>query len=193
LELFLYLLIPLILTLLLNWQNAKAFNARYVLVGFPAFVCFIAVGLAGLKRWRGLALALLVLLTLSTSVGNSFFNGRYARDDVRGAVRYVEAHIQTGECVFAPTVTRIVEHYYEGVEEVHAVYNPPGWPREKTDARLETIFAWCNSLWYIRARPWADDADGYVRDRLGQRYRKTQLVNFNGVEVIHFEQKKGDD
>jgi uncharacterized membrane protein len=192
-ELFLYLLVPLILTLLLNWQNAKAFNVRYVLVGFPAYLCVVAVGIDGFdRRVRGL-LEMAVLATLLVSVGNLYFNPRYAREDVRGAVEHIENHIAPGECIVAPTVTRVVEYYYGGVEEVHSIHNRPDRPREVVDRQLNEVFAWCNSVWYVRARPWVDDADGYLIDRIAGHYRELQLVEFEGVEVYHFGPKKEVD
>jgi mannosyltransferase len=192
-ELFLYLLIPLVVTMLLNWQNAKAFNVRYVLVGYPAYLCFLAIGCVGLRRRFETALLVAVLATLLIATGNLYYNPKYARDDVRGAVRYIEKHIEPGECILAPTVTGVVEHYYRGVEEVHSIYNPPGQPRERVDRQLQRIFAWCNSVWYVRARPWVDDADGYALGRLADRYRDLQVIDFKGVELIHYGPKKGVD
>lgn len=191
--LLLYLFVPLIFTFILNWQNAKVFNVRYVLLGYPAFICFLAIGLDALPRRTRFAVTAVVLATLLISDGNYFFNGRYAREDVRGAVRYVEERIEPDECLFAPSVKGVVMHYYEGYEEVHAVFNPPGQEKDRVDARLELMFAGCNSLWYIRARPWVDDADGYVLERIGTRYRQTELVYFEGVELFHFVAKNGGD
>jgi uncharacterized membrane protein len=190
-ELFLYLLVPLIVTLLLNWQNAKAFNVRYVLVGFPAYLCFIAIGLESTNRYTRWALGLAVLATLAVACGNYFFNGAYARENVKDAVRYIENHIHQGECIVAPTVNAVVEHYYGGVEEVHSVVNRPDRPPERVDRQLERIFAWCNSVWYVRARPWVDDPDGSVLARVARHYGDAQVIEFEGVEVYHFAPKKG--
>ena len=187
--LLLYLLIPIVITFALNWQNAKAFNVRYVLTGYGAFVCILAIGVADMPRRVGLVATGLVVATLLVSDLNYYFDGRYAREDVRGAVRYVDERIEPGECIFAPTVRGIVYHYYRGIEEVHAVYNPDGLPERETDKRLRPLFAGCKSLWYIRARPWVDDPDGYVLGRLADRYRQTQVIHFNGVELLHFEPK----
>ena len=136
---------------------------------------------------------LAVLATQLVAVGNFYFNPTYAREDVRGAVRHVERHIAPGECIVAPTVTGVVEHYYEGVEEVHSVFNRPGRPRDSVDRQLSEVFAWCNSVWYVRARPWVDDADGYVMGQISDHYRTLQIVNFEGVELYHFGPKKETD
>jgi len=192
-DLFLYLLVPLVLTLLLNWQNAKAFNVRYVLVGLPAYICFLAIGVDSVNRRRRLALMVAVLITLLAACGNYYFNPKYAREDVKGAVRYVEARIARGECIVAPTVTGVVDHYYGGVEEIHSVFNRPERPRVIVDRQLQEVFAWCNSVWYVRARPWVNDPDGYVLSRISGHYGEMQVVEFEGVELYHFSPKKEED
>ena len=192
-ELLLYLLVPLVVTLLLNWQNAKAFNVRYVLVGFPAYLCFVATGIDGFSKRVSAVLMLAVVATLLVAIGNYYLNPRYAREDVRGAVRYIETHITEGECIVAPTVTSVVEHYYGGVEEVYSPFNRRGRSRLIVDRQLGEVFAWCNSVWYVRARPWVDDPDGYLVDQISDHYRQLQLVEFEGVEVYHFGPKKVTD
>ena len=188
-ELCLYLLVPIACTLVLNWQNAKPFNVRYVLLGFPAFVCLLAAGLGGLGKWVGKAAALAVLATLVVSTGNYYFNGRYARDDVKRATGYVERRIADGECIFAPTVANIVARYATRNDPILGVYQRAWTPKERVDAQMSRLFAGCNAFWYVRARPWVDDADGYVWDQISSRYRQVEVANFDGVTVIHFERK----
>ncbi len=192
-EMMLYLCLPVVLILLLNWQNAKAFNVRYVLPAFPVFLCFLAVGLADMKGRTGKIVLILVVATLLWSDSNYFHNGRFAREDVRGAVRYVEEHISDGECMFAPTVAKIVQHYYSGMESVHSVYNPSGQNREQLETRLAGVFAECNRVWYIRSRPWVDDPAGTVLETFRRNYRQSDVIYFDGVDLFYFEQKKGDD
>jgi uncharacterized membrane protein len=192
-EMLLYLCLPVLFTIVLNWQNAKAFNVRYVLTAFPSFLCFLAVGLAAFTVRARITVATAVLATLLWSDGNYFHNGRYAREDVRAAVGYVEGRIAPDECIFAPTVSNIVRRYYGGMETVHSVYNPPGYSRERLDTRLEVIFAECNSVWYLRSRPWVDDADGYVLETCRSRYRQSDVIYFDGVELFYFTPRKGGD
>ena len=53
-------------------------------------------------------------MVLSTiSIGNYYFNGAYAKENVKDAVRYLENEIEKDECIFAPTVKEVVEHYLE--------------------------------------------------------------------------------
>jgi uncharacterized membrane protein len=183
-QILLYLAVPLILTLLLCWQNAKAFNVRYVLLSFPAFLCLVAAGVVSIRGRAGWIAGGLVAATLLTSTWNYFFDGRYARDDVKGAVSAVEARASEADCVLTHTVTEIVEHYLGGDREVYSVYAPPGTPHSRVDKQLQPVFAKCDTVWYIRAREWADDSDGYLLDLLQQNYTMSEVIVLDGVTVF---------
>lgn len=187
-ELCVYLVFPLLFTLILTWQNAKAFNPRYVLLALPAWLCFVAAGARALPRMLSVAATAACALTMLVSLTHYYFDGNYARDDVRSAVRYVEKQMdrdRSDECVLAPTVDEVVRHYRTGNYEVHVVFQRQWLARDRVDAQLASLFAACNSLWYIRARPWVDDWNNYVIDTLESRYRVSEQVQFDGVKVIH--------
>lgn len=189
-ELGLYFFVPILCVFALNWQNAKPFNIRYVLLALPAFVCVVSAGVDALgARPRKIGYVLL-LGTLLFSAGNYYFDGRYARDDVKGAVRYVEKRIGTAECLFAPTVPDIVQHYLKRDVPVYTVIRQPWTTKAQVDAELREFFAGCNSFWYVRARPWVSDHDGYLSRQLALRYDQSEVVTFDGVALIHFYKKK---
>lgn len=185
-EPLLYIAVPLGATLALNWQNAKAFNVRYVLVGLPMYVALVAVGVASLRRGRGWFAGGLVVATSAASLCNHYFDARYAKEDVRGAVRAVNARVEPGECIFAPTVWQIVGLYARPDVPIHYVYREP--PSVMQD-HLARLFVQCDSLWYIRARPWVDDADGRVLAEIDARYVRGEALEFPGVSAIHFTRK----
>lgn len=188
-ELLLYVLLPLVATLALNWQNAKAFNVRYVLVGLPMYLALVAAGIAGLRpaRWMPAAAGIAVLATSAVSLRNHYTNPDYVREDVRAATRAVEARLAPGECIFAPTVWQIVNHYRRTDAPVHYVYRNPPTMMERQLAQLDDE---CDGLWYVRARPWVDDADGAVMAALESRYRRGESIEFPGVVAIHFTRRK---
>ncbi len=181
-EMVAYVLIPLGATLLLNWQNAKAFNVRYVIVGLPAFLAFLAAGIAASGRWRPWVAAAVLSLSVA-SLANHYFNPAFAKEDVKRAVREVERRIAPGECVFAPTVWQVVEHYLTIDAPVHYVYsNPPGLAARQ----LEEMFSACESFWYLRSRPWVDDADGRVQAEIDSRCETLDRFELPGVEVTRY-------
>ncbi len=185
-EPLLYVGIPLVATLVLNWQNAKAFNVRYVLVGLPMYLSLIAVGIASLRGRREWAAAFLVAATCAASLWNYYQDPRYAKEDVRDAVRAVEARIAPGECIFAPTVWQIVAHYATSDAPVLYVY---GEPESMMQDQLANLFVQCDSLWYVRARPWVDDPSGRVLAEIDARYVRVETLEFPGVSAIHFARK----
>lgn len=185
-ELVLYIGVPLAATLALNWQNAKAFNVRYVLIGLPMYLALVAAGIeaAGGKR-RVLALAL-VVGTCVAALFNYYRDPARQKEDVRDAVRAVEARLQPGECIFAPTVFQIVAHYQTTGAPLHYIYHAPP---AIVDRQLEDFYSGCSSFWYLRARPWVDDPDGRVLSSIESRYQAGEELDFPGVHAIHFVSK----
>ncbi|MCH7549965.1 MAG: glycosyltransferase family 39 protein [Candidatus Krumholzibacteriota bacterium] len=186
-ELLLYLLVPLLATFALSWQNAKAFNVRYVLLALPAWLVLLSAGVRALPfRMRWLSGAAVAATTIA-SLWNYEFVGRYAKEDVRGAVRYIEEQPEAYDCIFAPTVWQIVEHYAQAGAPVEQLFRRTWLPMDRVDAQLDELFAACNTFWYIRARPWVDDPDGYALDMVRDRYREMEVEEFNGVTIFLFE------
>jgi uncharacterized membrane protein len=182
----LYLLMPMALTMLLSWQNAKVFNVRYVLVALPAYLSLVAIGLASLRtRWAAL-LSAAVVVTLAVSSVNYYYNGRYARENVRQAVRDLESRIGPEECIFVPSVREVVEYYFRKPNPVYAVFAPPGTSQERIDAQLDKLFANCDAFWYVRAREWVDDPGGRFLPALRERYSEMEVIEYEGVAVYHF-------
>lgn len=188
LELAAYIVIPLAATLALNWQDAKAFNVRYVLVGLPAFVAFLAAGVGSLRGTRRV-LAAALLATCAASLGNHYFNPRFAKEDVKRALAEVERRLQPGECIFAPTVWQAVQHYRTVEAPLHRVY--AAHP-ESSARRLEELLDGCATFWYLRARPWVDDPDGRVRDAIDRRCDALERFATAGVEVTRYRVRPSD-
>jgi hypothetical protein len=183
LEVVSYTLVPLAATLLLNWQNAKAFNVRYVIVGLPAYLALLAVGLAGMGRWRGWIVGGLLMATCAVSVGNDYFSPRYAREDVKRAVAEMDRRMTPGDCIFAPTVWQVVQHYRRDDAPLYSVYaDAPAASRAQMDALLGT----CPTFWYVRARAWVDDPDGYVAAEIERRCDVLDRFERPGVVVTRY-------
>ncbi len=182
-ELVLYIAVPLAATLALNWQNAKAFNVRYVLIGLPMYLVLLAAGIEAVGGKRRILALAVVVGTSVPALFNYYGDPDRQKEDVRDAVRAVEARLQPGECIFAPTVFQIVAHYQTTSAPLHYIYH--GSP-EIVDRQLDDFYAGCSSFWYLRARPWVDDPDGRVLSSLESRYRAGEELDFPGVHAIHF-------
>lgn len=186
-ELLSYILIPLAATLLLNWQNAKAFNVRYVIVGLPMYMALLACGAVALGSWRGRIALVLVVATNALSLVHYYADPAYAKEDVRDAVHAVEKRMQPGDCIFAPTVWQIVQHYRTGNEPVHYIF--PGVPGEKT-TQLQGLFDACPVFWYIRARPWVADPRGRLVGAIEAKYEATESLEVPGVSVTRYRRRE---
>jgi hypothetical protein len=182
-------LVPLVATLALNWQNAKAFNVRYVIVGLPAFIVLLAVGVASLgaaRRWLAAALITTCLLSL----GNHYFNPRFAKEDVKRALAAVEARMLPGDCIFAPTVWQVVAHYQTNDAPLHFVYgDPPGIAQQQ----LRELYDACDTFWYLRARPWVDDPNGGVLADIEKHCVALENMSFPGVQVTRYQKRGGGE
>jgi hypothetical protein len=188
----LYGIVPFAAVLALSWQNAKAFNPRYVILALPPYLVLVVSGLARMPIRTRPIWALLVVGLSSLSMAKYYGDPRYQRENVRDAVRWVEHRMAPEECLFAPTVTEVVEFYLEKPRRVRSVFTPRGTPPEVVRARLQRALAGCDRLWYLRARPWENDADERILRFLDSRYRERERREFPGVQIIHFV-PKGED
>ena len=183
-ELVLYIVVPLAATLALNWQNAKAFNVRYVLIGLPMFLTLVAAGIEAAGGKRRVAALALVVGTCLPALFNYYRDPARQKEDVRAAVRAVEARLQPGECIFAPTVFPIVAHYQTTSAPLHYIFHSTP---EIVDRQMQGFYAaGCSSFWYVRARPWVDDPDGRVWSSIQSRYQAREELDFPGVRAVHF-------
>jgi hypothetical protein len=66
---------------------------------------------------------------------------------------------------------------------LHYINREPAGVMER---QLQDLYAGCPSFWYLRARPWVDDADGQVLSAIDSRYRRDAEMSFPGVDAIHF-------
>jgi hypothetical protein len=183
-EVLLYMLAPIVFTLALNWQNAKAFNVRYVMIGPPAYLTLLAFGLSSLRPKPAVVLAALMGVTMLVSDYGYYFNGRYAREDVRTAVSKIDADAIAGDCVLAPVVFEVVEHYYDGPAQVHVIYPPNAAPTMSHDAQLAPVFANCDRVWFVRAREWVAEPNDEILERMNAAYRVTERVEYDGVTLF---------
>jgi 4-amino-4-deoxy-L-arabinose transferase-like glycosyltransferase len=190
----LYLLLPLAFVLLICWQNAKAFNVRYLLVSLPAFICLIAAGIQSFRPLVARVLSALVLITMLVSLGNYYFNARYAKEDVRGATRYLEETAGAADCLLVPTVTGVFEYYYRGNNLLYQYYSPAVGTAADAREQLQQLFEECSGVWYLRTREWDQDPNGILIETLGVEYDVADRVEeFDGVKLIRYEKKATDD
>ena len=80
-------------------------------------------------------------------------------------------------------IREVFEYYYTGSPRLGRLYAPPGTPRKRIDEQLARVLANCDTLWYVRARAWTYDRDGYISGRLHEIYPHSELAEYEGVTV----------
>lgn len=190
--LWLWIAIPLALLVLLALRNFKPWNPRYVLVVLPWVLILTAYGLSRLPVRAGLALAALWTGLTLWSLGNYYWNGRYAKADVRGAVERIEAENELQWPILAPAVTPVVLFYHGGSAEVLGAYE---WDaltdavsaREFCDERLAGI----DECWVVLAREWYFDPHGRLLPALAGSGRLVLVEERPGTRLYRWSRLPG--
>lgn len=180
--------VPLALLVFLAVRNFKPWNPRYVLVCLPWILAITGLGLASLPRRWGLgATILLVGLTL-WSLGNYYWNGRYAKADVRGAVAFVQENNAAGDPVLVPSLTPVYHFYHDGPAEVLGAFEwepltDPGSAGRFCSERLAGV----DACWVVLGRDWYFDPAGVLLPALARSGKLTRERDFDGIRIYHWQ------
>jgi mannosyltransferase len=112
-----YTFIPLLIIYALSlWK--PLYHVRYVFLYSPAFYILLALGIARIasrvSRFTFYALLLLFFGACAFSIYNFWFEPKYAKDDLRGAVNYLAEHWRPGDAILINagyTYTAFVYYY----------------------------------------------------------------------------------
>ena len=174
-------------TLWLAAMNLKPFNVRYLSVLQPIFLLIVARGLWSLPRAVALACAAAIVGASAWSCYNYLAVPRYARDDVRGAVRLIQERGGPGDLVVH--INLITPLRYYGMRE--PVMPAPvgiGASRQAATAfAAELGSGGSRTIWYLECRPEARDPHGYIRGALLERASRSHLWELTGVRVYQLQ------
>lgn len=194
--LLLALALPPLATLFLSLRR-PTYVDRFFIGSLPVFVTLAAVGLARLPRLArcvvGLALAGLGIWGLA----RFHLDPVFAKEDWRGAARYVEAREQVGDVLALRHFQYMVpfRYYYRGALEPEAVtLNQVTTPPEELvagHARLWLVFRARHGdphhlAWSEPFDPGLDEADSAVREWIAA-HRREETVAYSGVSVMLFD------
>lgn len=140
----------------------KVLNARYLMCAFPIFIAIIAHGIPR-ARIAGIAMGSALCLLMLFSVSDYFFEPRYARDDIREAVRIISDADMPGDLILAPGMGPVVRHYYRGPRPVESIY-AAHLDRDGIDKKLRRMTEGRRRVWLLSCRPWDTDAEGHVME-----------------------------
>ncbi|MBU2499862.1 glycosyltransferase family 39 protein [bacterium] len=188
--LLLWIGVPLAILAVLAVRNIKPWNARYAAAAMPWVIVLLAAGAARLRpRLQAVMGIWFVGLTLASLAGY-YWDGRYAKEDVRAAAVYLDAANAAGEPVLVPSVTEVFSFYYSGPGAVIDSYNQPlldGPAAARSFLRAKLGEA--DGFWVVWARPWFLDPGGFLLETLATDGRLEAEFAADGVEVMHWRRR----
>jgi 4-amino-4-deoxy-L-arabinose transferase-like glycosyltransferase len=191
-RLVIWILVPTLVLLLLAIRNVKPWNPRYVSVVLPFVILLAARGLVRLPRAAGAVTATVLLGLTVWSLGAARSDPRYAREDVREAVRVVAAAAAPGDAVLVPVVTGVYEYYDRGRRPLIDSYRrAPLADAVAADAYCGEVLAGRDRCWVVLAREWDFDPSGHLPSAL-QRLGTLRLVaQPAGTRIFAWERAPG--
>ncbi|MCX5752599.1 MAG: glycosyltransferase family 39 protein [Candidatus Krumholzibacteria bacterium] len=162
--------------------NIKVFNVRYLMCAFPLYIALVAYGLPSGRRARLIAGAAVCAIMLASD-GNYFFNSRYAREDVRDAVKVVMRSEEGGDLIIAPAVEAVFAHYYRGRNTIRFI-DPSDLGEARMNEEIARDFASHPRVWYLRSRSWYEDPDDILLRSLPAHGDVALRWNAPGVDLI---------
>ncbi|MBK7770570.1 MAG: hypothetical protein IPI48_08555 [bacterium] len=187
-RLLIWILAPVAVLVLLAMRNVKPWNPRYVSVVLPLVLLLAARGLVRLPRVVG-ALSATVLLALTVwSLGAARSDLRYAREDVREAVRVVSAAAAPGDAVLVPVVSNVYEFYDDGRLPLLGTLGRPALAGpEQADAFCAEVLAGHNRCWVVLAREWYFDPHGELPTALARLGTMRLVAQPAGTRIFAWE------
>ena len=153
-------------------------GVRHIIVGSSAFILLLAMGVFTLpKRPRWLPYTALALLFLGPliSINNLYNNSRYAKDDVRGLIAYIEERAGSRDIVLYNNAILLAlhEHYQERADlpaTALPVYPFPAG--EATISEVMELSAQYDRIWFVNDPP----ADGRDNSALVESWLNENLL-----------------
>lgn len=183
-----WILVPVVILVVLAMRNVKPWNPRYVSVVLPFVLLLAARGLVRLPRAVGAVSATVLLALTVWSLGAARSDPRYAREDVREAVRVVSAAAAPGDAVLVPVVAGVYGFYDDGRLPILDAYgrSPLGTAQE-ADAFCAEVLAGRHRCWVVLAREWYFDPHGVLTPALSRLGTLRLVAQPAGARIFAWE------
>jgi len=163
-------------------HNFKVFHPRYLAAIQPMLIVAWAAALADLPR-GGRRLATVAVAALwGLSLAHLYFDDRYAKDDLRSAVRVIATRPPAGERVIAVNSADMLVYYYRGNLPVESYWLGFVADPVKMADKFESMKG-PGPVWVLLARPEDLDPRGLFVAWLEARYPHAQRWRFAGVRL----------
>ncbi len=189
--LILWTLVPVAMMYIVSLSR-PAYNPKFLLLATPPFYILVARGLSTIypgvflhqhrSNWRNpfrylnLALAILVSAGPLTSLDNYYHNPKYARDDYRGIVQFIDANARAGDGILvdAPAQIDVVRYYWRGNQQLFLLprMRPP--EPNATRADVDAMLGKVTRLFAIFYATEQSDPQAIIDNRLAERAFKAR-------------------
>ena len=180
----LWLGVPMLVVSWFALSNFKVFHPRYLTSAMPLVVLVAAAGFADLGRRARAAFAVLLALVWGVSLANLYGSPAYAKEDLRGAARYVAAAARPQERVMAVNTMDLLLYYYRGAAPLDTFWI--GYPDSSTlEREFDRTLSKAPSSWVVLSRPEDLDPEGRFARLVDRRTAPGDRARFEGVQVWH--------
>ncbi len=184
-----WLLGPPLLVSLLALFTGVTYEVRYTVAALPAFALVLAAGICALpRRLLRLAAGGAVAACALVALGNHYWNPRYAKEDVRGAVVDATRSDPSAPIVVVGQARAAVWFYGKGAR-IAAVDgcepNVPAVDPVRAAALLEVP-----ALWVVVSRDWDNRAEGCLA-RLFRTHVAVEHRWYAGAELWRLVKRSG--
>lgn len=155
-----------------------AYNPKFLLLAAPAFLILVARGLTpfAIRRLSLVVCSLVILIPSAVALTNYYFDPRYARDDYRAIVHFIDANERAGDGILinAPGQIDVVRYYWRGNQQLFLLprMRPPD-PRA-TRADVDAMLSQTQRLFAIYWSTDQSDPQRLVETRLAERAFKAR-------------------
>ncbi len=183
---------PILLTLLATTFAAINYNVRYTLAAYPAFVLLLSLGV--LRVWKspaGIASVAAVATVVLMSLGSLYHDGRYSKEDYRGAAKFLRSHINPSDvCVVSSSSAWVPLNFYDArlpgnTMVVNSATLPKSLEAIGTLSPNET-----NRVWLIEIRSWEADREHLLRRALDDNASLESVHAWPGVALRSYTVKR---
>lgn len=176
-----WLLVPIGVMYIVSLAR-PAYNPKFLLLASPPFFILAARGVEQLTihgRGRPLAFAIVGLVLAGSSVPslvNYYFESRYARDDYRAILRYIDANAREGDGILidAPGQVQVVRYYARGEQPLFLLprMRPPDPAATRAD--VDAMLGKVKRLYAIYWATAQSDPQNVIESRLAEKAFKAQ-------------------
>ncbi len=191
--LLVWVAVPFVVLIVLAQRNIKPWNPRYLSAVLPWFLVLLAVGTVRMQGRRRAVSALLLTGMMLWSLGNDFWNPRYAKEDVRAAAEFLTRSNPAGEPIVVPVVTSVFDFYYDGPGALLDTYHVPALDGPEAAGQfMSTRMQGMDAAWIVCARCWEFDPEDFLPAVLSRA--GTLLLEFKapGVKVYHWQRRDAE-